>query len=264
MLADDLEILLSKLNPGKIHVHNASWIFSNLYAVLLRARDIRRSSERIGVPCLKFFTIFLRLLVKRAHYLSRMSRILIRHASSMDDVEPIITAFDSTLPHLRAIGSGQQWGSQPMSERPDRKELMHTTVRAALEYQETGEGDYVEVFITEVEVDPAGPAIQPEANAVFRTGEDGKRFVQTGAMVTTAVFTDYLRDKEEVKSVLEEAEQEKNFLYVRALVSDYRAGPLRKGAGAALVHHVKGRARELGKRSVFLDCFGGNGGQLVK
>jgi hypothetical protein len=83
-------------------------------------------------------------------------------------------------------------------------------------------------------------------------------------MATTAAFADYLRDKEEVRSVLKEAEQEKNFLYLRVLVSDYRAGPLRKGAGAVLVGHVKGRARELGKKRVFLDCFGGNGSQLVK
>jgi hypothetical protein len=88
-----------------------------------------------------------------------MSRIFIRRAYSLEDVFHILTAFDSALPHLEARGSSQQWGSQPISERPDQKELMHTAVRAALKYQGTGEGDYVEVFITEVEVNPADPAI---------------------------------------------------------------------------------------------------------
>ncbi|OJD13746.1 hypothetical protein AJ78_05824 [Emergomyces pasteurianus Ep9510] len=193
-----------------------------------------------------------------------MHQILIRHSSSMEDVEHILAAFDSTLPHLEAKGSGQQWGSQPLSERPGSKVLMQTAVKDSLEYQVTGDGKYVEVFITEVEVDPADPANQAEADAVFRTSEDGKRFVQTGAMVTTTAFSHYLNDKEEMKSILEEAEREKKFIYLSALVSDYRAGPLRKGAGAALIEHAKHRARKLGKKTIFLDCFGGNGGHLVK
>jgi hypothetical protein len=182
----------------------------------------------------------------------------------MKDAEHILTAFDSALPQLEAKGSGQQWGSQRFSENPDRTEPVRAAVKDALEYQKTGEGDYVEAFIAEVEVDEADPAVQPELDAVFRISEDGKRFVQTGAMVTTAVFADYLREKDEVKSILEEAEQAKDFIYLRALISDYRAGPLRKGVGTALVEHMKDRAKELGKKSIFLDCFGGNEGQLVK
>ncbi|OAX85183.1 hypothetical protein ACJ72_00450 [Emergomyces africanus] len=193
-----------------------------------------------------------------------MSQILIRYASSMEDAKHIVTAFDSTLPHLEAKGSGQQWGSQPLSERPDKVELMNTTLKGFLEYKVTGEGDYVEVFIAEVEVDPADPAMQPEADAIIRTSEDGKRFVQTGALVTTAVFVNYVCDAEEARSIVEEAQQEKSFIYIRALVSDYRAGPLRKGAGAALIEHAKVKAREQGKKSIFVDCFGGNGSLLVK
>ena len=37
--------------------------------------------------------------------------------TSLDDGKFIVDAFDSTLPYLTTIGSGEQWGSVPFSER---------------------------------------------------------------------------------------------------------------------------------------------------
>jgi hypothetical protein len=190
-----------------------------------------------------------------------MTEFHLHHASSLEDADYILAALDSSLPQLELKGSGQQWGMQPMSERPEKVEAVRNAVRDALLYRKKGEGDYVEAFIAEAETKPG---ISSEAEAIVRTSEDGKSLVQTGAMVTTDVFNGYLRDMEGLRSVVEEAERKKDFLFVKLLVSDYRAGRARKGAGAALVERVSRRAGELGKKSVFVDCWGGNGGTLVK
>jgi hypothetical protein len=190
-----------------------------------------------------------------------MTEFHLRHASSLEDADYILAALDSSLPQLELKGSGQQWGMQPMSERPEKVEVVRNAVRDALLYREKGEGVYVEAFIAEAETKPV---ILSEAEAIVRTSEDGKSLVQTGTMVTTDVFNGYLRDMEGLRSVVEEAERKKDFLFVKLLVSDYRAGQARKGAGAALVERVRRRAGELGKKSVYVDCWGGNGGKLVK
>jgi len=195
------------------------------------------------------------------------TEIHIRHALSSQDAEYIIAALDSSLPHLARIGSSQQWGAQPMSERPEQLDMIRNAVRDALAHRVSGgEGAYVEVFIAETEVAQAGSSGVPEnEGAIVRKAEDGEgRFVQTAGAIVNAVFTSYLRDREELRGVLAEAEGKRNFLFFKALVSDYRAGPLRKGAGAALIEYVRRRAGELGKECVYLDCFGGNGGKLVK
>jgi hypothetical protein len=190
-----------------------------------------------------------------------MTEFHLRHTSSLEDADYILAALDSSLPQLELIGSGQQWGLRPMSERPEQVEVVRNAVRDALLYREKGKGDYVEAFIAEAETKPG---ISSETKAIVRTSENSKSLVQTGAMVTTDVFNGYLRDMEELRSVVEEAERKKDFLFVRLLVGDYRAGPARKGAGAALVERVRRRAGELGKKSVYVDCWGGNGGRLVK
>jgi len=53
------------------------------------------------------------------------------------------------------------------------------------------------------------------------------------------------------------------FIYVDVVVTDFRTGKRRAGAGAALLQAAKEYARDRGRRSVYLDCWTGGTGKLV-
>lgn len=53
------------------------------------------------------------------------------------------------------------------------------------------------------------------------------------------------------------------FIYVDVVVTDFRTGKRRAGAGAALLQAAKEYARDRGRRSVYIDCWTGGTGKLV-
>ena len=56
----------------------------------------------------------------------------------------------------------------------------------------------------------------------------------------------------------------KNWAYVHLLISDFRTGEWRKGAGAALIAEAKAKAKARGREALYVDCWAGNGRRLVK
>ncbi len=68
------------------------------------------------------------------------------------DGDFIVAAFDSALPHLASIGSGDQWGSTPFSERAEYRQRMYDSIplsEASRLNQESSE--HGRLFIAEVE-----------------------------------------------------------------------------------------------------------------
>ncbi|KAK1753898.1 hypothetical protein QBC47DRAFT_32015 [Echria macrotheca] len=163
--------------------------------------------------------------------------------TSEDDLNFLVAAFDSTLPHLATIGSGAQWGSIPFSQREGTYEQELKDLRAAEAYRLTREGPEFRILIAEA-----------------KDGND--KYIPVGWTTLRGEYlSPYLLEASALDHVTKTA---KNYLFMYVLVTDFRAGALRKGVGAALVQYAKAWAEELGKDVFYVDCWGGNDGKLIK
>ncbi|KAK1731675.1 acetyltransferase [Colletotrichum acutatum] len=185
------------------------------------------------------------------------------------DADFIVEAFNSTLAPLAALGSGAMWGSQPFSQKDGFVEETLKDVAASSRYRTTGEGDALRIFIAEVEVgSPAATgAITPHdarqdgPGLRYRTAEDGKRYVTIGAAF---VRTNWLpghvkRQFEKEKKIRDELEGKKDgFAYLDVIVTDYRTGRYRKGAGEALIRRAKEYGVTEGMQVLYVDMWAGN------
>lgn len=184
-----------------------------------------------------------------------MSTFHIRDKALPEDANFIVEAFDSTLPHLASIGSGSQWGSEPRSRSADHVQR----IRTAIDNARTGTSDKDAVFIAEVPIDDDGQ--DAIAGRIRNVG--GQRFLQVGAAVTKGSFPAYVVDREDLDESVRADIEWGDFVYLYVMISDYRAGALRKGAGAALARRVKQYARDIGQPRVYVDCWAGNDERLV-
>ncbi|KAF6804595.1 hypothetical protein CMUS01_14814 [Colletotrichum musicola] len=192
-----------------------------------------------------------------------MAAIHIRDAGiSPDDAAFIVEAFDSTLPHLAAVGSGGMWGSQPFSEKDAFAEETAKDVKTSLEYQATGEGDALRIFVAEVEV---GTEATPHAGLRYRTADDGRRYLSVGAaFVREEWLPDHVKGQFDVEEVRTELEGREGFVFLDVLVADCRTGGMRQGAGEALVTRACEHGVEKGKKILYLDAWSGNDRKLVR
>ena len=184
-----------------------------------------------------------------------MSAFHIRDEALAEDVGFILAAFDSTLPHLATIGSGAQWGSEPRSTKPSAV----ARIQGAVEKARSGTGENYAVFVAEVPIDDG---LDPVAGSVRRDKSD-KQMLQVGAAVVQGSFSAYVAEQPHLDAHVREAVERDDFIYLFVLISDFRAGALRKGVGAALVQRVKQYAVEKGKAEIYVDCWAGNGEKLV-
>ncbi|KAI8946931.1 acetyltransferase [Xylaria longipes] len=179
----------------------------------------------------------------------------------LEDGKFMIAAFDASLAQLASIGSGGQWGSEPLSERgglDDRIKIFEQAKR----YQSTGEGDSIRIFVIEAEIESGD---ELPASVHVRTDDAGKKYLVVGSvMLSEGLYPHYMRPHFEKDSIKKELDGTKDYIYVEALITDYRAGPWRKGAGAALLEHSKQFCQERGKRMLYLDAYAGNGRKLIK
>ena len=171
-------------------------------------------------------------------------------SASRRDGEFILAALDAAIPHLNATGSAAQWGSEPMSSDAARVEAIHKAVDEAETYRRTGEGSAVEVRVAEVDGVEEVPA----------HAGDGGRLKVAAICVRDAWWPWYITKMEHLGPKIE---HEDSWAYLHILISDYRAGERRKGAGAALIAEARARAKDRGVRRMYVDCWAGNGRKLV-
>jgi GNAT superfamily N-acetyltransferase len=176
------------------------------------------------------------------------------------DAQFITSAFDSCIPHLASIGSATQWGTTPLSSaRPDFITRHITSIADAEKYRLSGSGQPVRVLIAE--------ALVPSTTG---EGEGEDRYVPVGAATLRGgYFPSYVSGQEHLREVTGKAlaGEEGGFMYLDILVTDFSEATkaYRKGAGAALVEFAREWAgRELGLGIMYVDCWAGNGGKLVK
>jgi hypothetical protein len=185
-----------------------------------------------------------------------------------DDEDFIIEAFDSTLPFLASVGSGAQWGSTPFSEISGFRDQIKGQLEKSEKHRKAGEGEHVRVFIAEVEQDVSSALSPDQAEGGdtlrYRTDADGKRFLSVGAAVMQDHFVTYITQHELLAPLVADAISNADFLYLKIMVTDHRAGGARKGAGSAIIDKMKDYTAQSGKKTLFVDGWRGNDGRLIK
>lgn len=184
-------------------------------------------------------------------------------SDGLEDGQFMIDAFDASLLYLATIGGEGQWGSVPFAERPNSKDRIKVFEQAK-RYQSTGEGDPVRIFVAEAEIPPSAAAELP-ATVRVRTGDAGEKYLAVGSVTLSEVmYPPYMAtffDQDPIKKALDGTQ---DYIYLEALITDYRVGPWRKGAGAALIEFSRQYCLEKGKRTIYVDSYAGNDGKLVK
>ncbi|KAI5465222.1 acetyltransferase [Mariannaea sp. PMI_226] len=179
------------------------------------------------------------------------------------DGEFLLAAFDGALPHLASIGSGDQWGSQPFSERTEYRDRINAWVPMSEACRLGIEGsEPLRLYIAEVQVGDDNVNL---GGLSVRTDEQDRRFLSVAAAaIREHWWPDYLNKMEKMKPIIEKADADRNAFYLEVLISDFRTGSARKGAGAALMKKIKEYSISRGAKVLFMDCWAGNGGNLVK
>jgi hypothetical protein len=175
------------------------------------------------------------------------------------DAQFIMDAFDSTLPYLASIGSGVQWGLEALS----RNEKFRRNIQEWTETS-TSDGQPVRLFIAELSTRGL-----PTPGLHCRIDENGNEVLLIGAaLVADSWVPPHITNafKDLSLEFLSEILNDKNFLYIEVLTTDFRAGSgyPRKGAGAALINHIKEYGIKMGKETLLVDCWAGNERKLVR
>ncbi|KAI1324740.1 acetyltransferase [Xylariaceae sp. FL0255] len=189
---------------------------------------------------------------------------LIREAKESDG-QFLADSFDSSVRHLATIGSIGQWGTELFSQRQNASnDKDEKVVRQALRYMSTGEGKPVCVYIAEVEIPSSAVKELPES-VHTRTDNEGKFFLAVGTVRLSDDFMpDYVRAFLHQDKLKNELDGKKDYVWLEALITDFRTGSWRKGAGAALIRYSEEYCRRKSMSTLYVDSWAGNNGALVK
>ncbi|KAF5696829.1 hypothetical protein FMUND_15587 [Fusarium mundagurra] len=184
--------------------------------------------------------------------------------SASEDAEFITTAFDSSLQFLKETGNAGQWGTIPFSQRPGFLEGTRDDIAQSETFQLSGQGERRRIFIAEIEETNFGD----DALDLHRRKDHdtGKTFISVGAaMILDDEFASHTLSVPVLQPHIAAAEKRGGFVFLDFLVADHRVpSAQRKGAGLALLEHVKAYANEHGKLAIFLDCWTGGTDKLVR
>ncbi|PNP74982.1 hypothetical protein FNYG_11629 [Fusarium nygamai] len=183
--------------------------------------------------------------------------------SAYEDAEFITAAFDSSLPFLNETGNTGQWGKIPFSQRDGFLEGTRDDIAQSETFRRSGQGERRRVFIAEIEKTYSENDV---ADLHRRNDDTSKTFVSVGAaMILDDDFANHTRSVVVLEPHIAAAENHGGFVFLDFLIADHRVqSAMRKGAGLALLEHVKAYASEHGKRAIFLDCWTGGTDKLVR
>lgn len=194
--------------------------------------------------------------------------------TSPDDVEFMVGAFDSTLPHLAAIGSGEMWGSVPFSEKDGFLQETRESVEQAEAYRRGGsdDGERVRIFIAEAAVGRADVDALA-ATPGTREDADGRLWLAVAlACVREDWVPQYVASQPHLGLPAPDITAGARPLgrmapahaYLEAMIADHRTGRHHKGAGAFLLQHLRQLYREKGAQRLYVDAWVGSEKNLVK
>ncbi|OAA72869.1 Acyl-CoA N-acyltransferase [Akanthomyces lecanii RCEF 1005] len=165
--------------------------------------------------------------------------------ATVKDADFIIGAFDSVIPVLIEAGNAGQWGTELFSDKDGFPDSTRDDLAQSEHFRTTGQGERMRTFVAE--------AHGSRARVAFITIREGH-------------FSQHISSLGALKASVDEAESlPSGFSYIDVLIADQRVPQdQRRGAGAALIEHVKQHTREIGARDVYVDCWSGGDGKLVQ
>ncbi|KAF5529850.1 acyl n-acyltransferase [Fusarium napiforme] len=183
--------------------------------------------------------------------------------SAFKDAEFITAAFDSSLPFLTETCNKGQWGAIPFSQRPGFLEGTRDDIAQSETFRLSSQGERRRIFIAEIEETHSENGVDLNR---WRDHGTGKTFVSVGAvMILDDEFASHTCSVTVLKPLIAAAEKHGGFVFLDFLITDHRVPPAqRKGAGLALLEHIKTYAYEHRKRAIFLDCWTGGTDKLVR
>lgn len=161
--------------------------------------------------------------------------------ATVEDADFIVGAFDSVIPVLIAAGNSGQWGTQLFSAKDGFADSTREDLTQSEHFRTTGEGERMRIFVAE----------STSARVAFIT-------------IRERHFSQHILSLGSLKAYVDEAEAlPGGYVYIDVLIADQRAAE-RRGAGAALITHVKQHATDMGASDVYVDCWSGGDGKLVQ
>ncbi|KAF5964575.1 hypothetical protein FBULB1_12702 [Fusarium bulbicola] len=188
----------------------------------------------------------------------------IRDAGSpSQDAAFITAAFDSSLPFLSETGNTGQWGTSPFSQRGGFLEGTRDDITQSEIFRLSSQGQRRRVFIADVEETHSSNDL-PDLH--HRKDHTGRICVSVGAaMILDDEFASHIRSVAVLEPHITAAEKRGGFVFLDFLIADHRVpSAQRKGAGLALLEHLKAYAYQNGKLAIFLDCWTGGTDKLVR
>ncbi|OJJ69018.1 hypothetical protein ASPBRDRAFT_46300 [Aspergillus brasiliensis CBS 101740] len=189
----------------------------------------------------------------------------------------ILSTFDSSLPFLASIGSHEQWGKTPFSQRGDFSEATLKELNSSEEYRLTGTSSIdgnLRIFIAERELfhhHHHNDGNEEETSEFVRVTSDGRRFLPVGfGYVRENWVPKYV--KVQMHLPMPDVDISGNggggFLYIEVMVTDRSGGDdrreLSRGAGAALIKGIKEYGEARGMKTLWVDGWAGNERKLIR
>lgn len=181
-------------------------------------------------------------------------------ALAAGDDKRLLKYFDTQLPWLATVGSGDQWGSEGRSHIESyqgkyRSKVERSEVNIAQGFKYASDWIRAYMIDAEVELKSLSDEVKQLADG---SQKNGRVRIPVAAMILETEAPDYVR------SVLPEQDPDAPFVYLSYLLSDRRTSSINKGAGAALIRHAKEEIQKLGIGRLCGDCWAGNDRKLVK
>ncbi|XWW96054.1 hypothetical protein V2A60_004024 [Cordyceps javanica] len=166
-------------------------------------------------------------------------------SATVVDTDFIIGAFDSVIPVLIAAGNVGQWGTELFSEKDGFLDSTRDDLLQSERFRMTGQGERIRIFVA---------------------GANDSRDLVAFITVREGHFSQHISSLGALKPYVDEAESLRGgYTYIDVLIADQRVEQsARRGAGAALIEHVKRHTRKNGARDVYVDCWSGGDGKLVQ
>ncbi|RAH63270.1 hypothetical protein BO85DRAFT_411068 [Aspergillus piperis CBS 112811] len=167
----------------------------------------------------------------------------------------ILSAFDSSLPFLASIGSLDQWGKTPFSQRGDFAEATLKELNYSEELRLTGTSGLdsnLRMFIAERELHQQQHDDGQLQAEFVRVTPDGRRFLPVGvAYVRENWVPNYVKTQTHLP-MPDVNHGGGGFLYLEVMVTDNREDrrELSRGAGAALIRGIREYYEQQGFRAV--------------